>query len=45
MDLRKMKRVVRRHRKYDIREYKEELYYIVKIFSKKIKRILIRNFL
>lgn len=43
MDLRKMRRVVRRHRKYDVREFEEELYYIVKIFSKEIRRKLIRK--
>lgn len=43
MDLRKMRRVVRKHRKYDVREFEEELYYIVKIFSKEIRRKLIRK--
>lgn len=38
-----MKRVVRRHRKYDVREFEEELYYIVKISSKEIRRKLIRK--
>lgn len=43
MDLRKMRRVVRKHRKYDVGEFEEELYYIVKIFSKEIRRKLIRK--